>query len=199
MFDNMKYNDNLILITSLKNGDIRAFDYVYNKYYGKLINYVIKILHSDVAAHDIVQEAFIKLWENRTKFNISAVAYLYRSVYNSAIDHYDHKKVVANYAKIHVENIYYDKVVQRPDAEIQLVDKDLVQLFEQAKNKLPERCRLIFEMSRNEHLKNKEISQILNVSEKCVENQMTIAISRLRRDLKDVIDNQYLFLFFFGG
>lgn len=199
MFDNAKYGDNATLITSLKNGDVDAFDYVYNKYYGSLIVYVVKILHSDVSAHDIVQEAFIKLWENRRKFIISPVAYLYRSVYNSAIDNYNHKKVVEKYEKIHVENIYYDKVVQRPDAEASLIDKDLVQLFEQAKSKLPERCRLIFEMSRDEHLKNREISQILGVSEKCVENQMTIAIGRLRKDLKEVIDNQYLFFFLFGG
>lgn len=198
MSNSEKYSSDNRLISSLKNGDEGAFDYMYKKYYGRLVSYAIRILHSDVHSHDIVQESFIKLWENRTKFTISPVSYIYRSVYNSSIDHYDHKKVVANYEKLHVENIYYDKVVQRPDAEIALVDKDITRLFEEAKSRLPARCRLIFEMRRDEQLKNKEISEILGVSEKCVENQMTIAINRLRKDLKNVIENRYIFKFLLG-
>lgn len=198
MKNSEKYNNSETLIASLRRGDENAFDYMYTKYYGRLVSYAIRILHSDVHSHDIVQEAFIKLWENRSKFTISPVSYIYRSVYNGAIDHYDHKKVVANYEKLHAENIYYDKVVQLPDAEVALIDKDIIKLFEEAKSRLPERCRLIFEMRRDEYLKNLEIAEILGVTEKCVENQMTIAIGRLRKDLKSVIENQYLFKFLLG-
>lgn len=194
-----KYSDTKTLIKDLKSGDVAAFCYIYDNYFSQLTKYSIRILHTDLHSHDIVQDAFIKLWQNRNKFTISPIAYLYRSVYNASIDHYDHKKVVEKYEKLQLERVYYDKVVQHPDAELLLVDKDLVKLFEEAKKRLPERCRLIFEMSRNKHLKNREISEILGISEKCVENQMTIAIARLYKDLNKVIENKNLFIFLFGG
>lgn len=193
------YNNNQELIISLKKGDINAFNSIYNKYYGRLISYVTRILHSNGSAHDIVQESFIKLWENRTKFNSSPIAYLYKSAYNKAIDNCAHKKIVANYEKLHEENLYYSKVIQLPEAEALLINKEIEDLLAEALQKLPERCRLIFEMSRNEYLKNREIAEILGVTEKCVENQMTIAISRLRSDLKNVIENSYLITILFGG
>lgn len=194
-----KYNDNNAMIIALRKGDIDAYNYIYDTYFARLVNYSKRIIFSEIVAQDIVQEAYVKLWENRDKFTISPIAYLYRAVYNSSINSITHKKVIETYEKLHLEKIYYQNVVQRPDSELKIVDKDLERLFLEAKANLPPRCREIFEMRRNEGLTIREIADKLGLSEKSVENQMTIAIKKLVSQLSDVLDNIYILTQIFGG
>lgn len=109
--------------------------------------------------------------------------YLYRSVYNSCIDAIKHQKVENNYINQELLDFYFSKVVETPEAEQALLDEDLKGAIQDAINKLPERCREIFVLSKVDGLSNKQISEQLNISMKTVEAQMTTAFVRLRKEL----------------
>ena len=81
-------------------------------------------------------------------------------------------------------DFYFEEVVQRPEVEVELLEQDIRKVLEEAVERLPERCREVFVLSKMEELSNKEIAEKLNVSVKTVEAQMTKALSRLRKDLE---------------
>ena len=110
--------------------------------------------------------------------------YLYKVVYNSCLDAIKHRKVESNYINQELLDFYFSKVVETPEAELLLVEEDLIGAIQEAVERLPERCREIFELSKMEGLSNKQVAEKLDISVKTVENQMTIAFSRLRKELE---------------
>lgn len=130
-------------------------------------------------AKDIVQEVFFELWKNRTSINIqiSLKAYLRRAIVNRSLNH----------LKVDRRFQWGDEHMdwQREDTDITAEQKlevdDLQSIVNRAIDALPERCQLIFKLSRIEHLSHKEISQQLNISPKTIENQMTKALKSIRK------------------
>ena len=90
----------------------------------------------------------------------------------------------SNYINQELLDFYFSKVVETPEAELLLVEEDLIGAIQEAVERLPERCREIFELSKMEGLSNKQVAEKLDISVKTVENQMTIAFSRLRKELE---------------
>lgn len=180
------FEDPDILIESLRAGKEKAFEYIFERYYDGLFNYAGRIVRDIELAHDIVQDAFCKLYENHLNLNvhISIQAYLYKSVYNSCMNAIKHLKVVQEYADREVLDFYFTEVIQMPEAELALQNEDIKKAIEEAIDKLPERCREVFVLSKIEELSNKEIADKLNISVKTVEVQMTKALSRLRLELE---------------
>lgn len=173
------------LITELREGREKAFTQVFRMYYGPLLNYAGRILKDVELANDVVQECFCRLYERRKeiKRGFQVRPYLYRSVYNSCIDAIKHQKVENNYINQELLDFYFSKVVETPEAEQALLDEDLKGAIQDAINKLPERCREIFVLSKVDGLSNKQIAEQLNLSMKTVEAQMTTAFVRLRKEL----------------
>mgnify|MGYP002740571530 FL=1 len=95
--------------------------------------------------------------------------------------------MVNNYADRELLDFYFSEIVQTPEAELALQNEDIRKALEEAINKLPERCREVFVLSKVEELSNKEIAEKLNISVKTVEVQMTKALSRLREELEWVL------------
>ena len=173
------------LITELREGREKAFTQVFRMYYGPLLNYAGRILKDVELANDVVQECFCRLYERRKEIKrcFQVRPYLYRSVYNSCIDAIKHQKVENNYINQELLDFYFSKVVETPEAEQALLDEDLKGAIQDAINKLPERCREIFVLSKVDGLSNKQIAEQLNISMKTVEAQMTTAFVRLRKEL----------------
>ncbi|WP_455508923.1 RNA polymerase sigma factor [Butyricimonas paravirosa] len=173
------------LITGLREGREKAFAQVFRMYYGPLLNYAGRILKDVELANDVVQECFCRLYERRKeiKREFQVRPYLYKSVYNSCIDAIKHQKVENNYINQELLDFYFSKVVETPEAEQALLDEDLKGAIQDAINKLPERCREIFVLSKVDGLSNKQIAEQLNISIKTVEAQMTTAFVRLRKEL----------------
>lgn len=174
------------LLTSLREGKEDSYAYVFRTYYAALFNYAGRIIRDEAQAHDIVQETFCHLYENRQTITIhfSLKSYLYKSVYNYCMDLIRHQKVVEGYINAEMLDVYFSKVIQLPEAELALMDKDLSEAIQDAVNRLPERCREIFRLSKFEGLSNKQIAELLDISVKTVEAQMTTAFTRLRKDLE---------------
>ena len=180
MDDNGKH-----LTAGLRRGKEEAFAYVFRMYYSPLLNYAGRILKDVEAANDVVQECFCRLYERRRELRkeLQVRPYLYKSVYNACMDAIKHQKVESNYINQELLDFYFSKVVETPEAEQALLDEDLKGAIQDAINKLPERCREIFVLSKVDGLSNKQIAEQLNISMKTVEAQMTTAFVRLRKEL----------------
>ena len=180
MDDNGKH-----LTAGLRRGKEEGFAYVFRMYYSPLLNYAGRILKDVEAANDVVQECFCRLYERRRELRkeLQVRPYLYKSVYNACMDAIKHQKVESNYINQELLDFYFSKVVETPEAEQALLDEDLKGAIQDAINKLPERCREIFVLSKVDGLSNKQIAEQLNISMKTVEAQMTTAFVRLRKEL----------------
>ena len=180
MDDNGKH-----LTAGLRRGKEEAFAYVFRMYYSPLLNYAGRILKDVEAANDVVQECFCRLYERRRELRkeLQVRPYLYKSVYNTCMDAIKHQKVESNYINQELLDFYFSKVVETPEAEQALLDEDLKGAIQDAINKLPERCREIFVLSKVDGLSNKQIAEQLNIAETTVKTQVQRAYRMLRERL----------------
>ena len=180
MDDNGKH-----LTAGLRRGKEEAFAYVFRMYYSPLLNYAGRILKDVEAANDVVQECFCRLYERRRELRkeLQVRPYLYKSVYNACMDAIKHQKVESNYINQELLDFYFSKVVETPEAEQALLDEDLKGAIQDAINKLPERCREIFVLSKVDGLSNKQIAEQLNIAETTVKTQVQRAYRMLRERL----------------
>jgi len=189
---NDDYNDNNVLIDALKNGDEKAYAYLIDTYHHKLCVYANSLVKNIYSAEDIVQNVFIKVWEQRTrlKSDHALKSFLYKLVYNEFIDLYR-----KNQSLFSLEKSYYDalnSIVFEDDSEsfqrvLNVVNKEI--------QNLPPKCKEVFILSKKEGLTNIEIAEHLDVSVKTVEAQITKAFSILRTSLEEKIKNVLFLLF----
>ena len=179
------YSD-LELTALLKAGDVPAFDELFNRYSEPLYKFAYSILRDEDECRDVVQDIFIWFWQHRETMQLTSVkSYLFAAVkFNIA-------KVVKT-SKRRAEILELVPKQEEIFEEHALELKELIYLIKTFVGELPGRAREIFELSRNEHLTNKEIAERLGISEKTVENQMTIVLKRLRVKL-----GKHSFLLFF--
>ncbi len=163
-----------------------AFDTIYREYFARLVNYADRIVHDSEAAHSVVQGVFVHLWERKEGLDsiTSLQAYLFRAVYNACINSLEHKRITDILHDDRWRDFYFTTVVQSPDAEQLMSDKEINDAIEEAVASLPARCREIFVLSKMHGYKNHEIAKKLNISEKTVEAQISIALRRLREKLQ---------------
>ena len=180
------FEDQGLLLRALQKGEEEAFAYLFDRYYESLFSYAARVVRETEVARDLVQDTFCRLFENHEglDIHISIQAYLYKSVYNSCLDIIRHRRVVYDYEDRELTDFYFKKVVQTPEAEIVLRGEDIRAALWKEIDKLPDRCREIFVLSKMEDLSNKEIADRLAISVNTVEAQMTKALSRLRKELE---------------
>ncbi|NJK95632.1 MAG: RNA polymerase sigma-70 factor [Bacteroidales bacterium] len=131
----------------------------------------------------------------------SLKSYLFKSVYNSCLNHIKHQHVKERYVlyfKHHIPTDETGNIITSDYPVSQLLEKELAEIIEQAVNQLPSQCREVFVLSRYKHLKNEEIAQKLNISVNTVRTQISRALARLRESLKDYLPF-ILFLMYQGG
>jgi len=167
------------------------FEELFKIYFKALHAYAFTFVKDELAAEEIVQNLFLKLWEKRCDLEIhsSIKAFLYRSVYHESLNYLKHQKVKLNYQQ-------HQLYVMKNESEVIPTDnaKELERQIEKALNRLPEGCRTVFQLSRFEELKYREIADRLNISIKTVENQMGKALKRLRVELIDFLPLLFLLL-----
>lgn len=171
------------IIERFKTGDKTAFELIFHEYYKPLVIYVTTILKSRDEAEDIVQQVFVTVWEKKEQLEIhtSLKAFLYRAVYNAAMNKLKQYAVREHYAGEIRSNAGFAQTDDR------LQQKELQHKLDEAINDLPEQCARIFKMSRYDQLKYQQIADALDLSVKTVENQMGRALKLLREKLKDYL------------
>lgn len=186
------YSNNDILIESLRNGDESAYTYLIDTYHHKLCVYVNSLVKNIYSAEDIVQNVFIKVWEQRTrlKSDHAIKSFLYKLAYNEFIDLYR-----KNQSLFSLEKSYYEAlntIIQEEDPES--FQRVLNAVNSEIQN-LPPKCKEVFILSKKEGLTNIEIAEHLDVSIKTVEAQITKAFSILRSSLEEKVKSVLFLLF----
>lgn len=159
------------------------FEEIYRSYFSRMCRFAGEYVNTPEEAENIVQDIFLKLWENNMHFPVrhQLSTYLFTLVKNRCIDFLRHQIVEASYRQ---ELSFKLETLNSIDTGFN-TDEELQVLLDHAVEKLPERCRTIFLLSRMEHKKYREIGELLGISENTVETQMKIALKRLRKDLKE--------------
>ena len=172
------------------------FEQVFKSHFKSLHAYACTIMRDPMPAEEIVQNIFLKLWEKKEditiKENISV--YLYRAVHNESLNYLRHRKVRSAYQSYAMRQ--HKQTEQEKPAE-KVVMKELEKKLEIALQELPEQCRTIFQLSRFEDLKYREIAEKLGLSVKTIENQMGKALKLLRLKLVDFLPTILLFITLF--
>lgn len=175
MTDNIsKYN---ILI---QKDDSRAFRQVFETLYPGLGLYAVSFVIQPQVAEELVQESFMRLWQNRARLDeqFQTKAFLYKTVHNLALNYLRHQKIVNRFLKEANINTTSYEWKGEPNPFLSVALFNAIEL-------LPERAKLIFEMSRIDGLKHREIAQKLSISEKTVEVQVRKARLFLQKKLKN--------------
>lgn len=167
-----------------------TFDKVYMMYYSRMYRFAKEYVLFDEDAENIVQDVFLLLWEKRDVLEIqtSLSSYLFSLVKNRSLNFLRHKTIADEYMQELGAKLYSLEMLNSTFSS----DEDIEQVLMSAIDKLPERCREIFLKSRVDGKKYREIAEELNLSVNTIENQMAIALKKLRTELKE-----YLPLLFF--
>lgn len=173
---NVPYISDEELLLLVKQGDTQAFTDLYNRYWKRLFVYSYKIFNDTQKCEDIVQEVFIKLWKNVRESEISNLeAYLFKAV----------KYQISNAIRNLKWEVSHDQLVseipQYVSADTDLETKELNQHLEASIEALPEKCKIVFLLSRRDLMSNQEIANKLGISIRTVETHIYNALQDLRK------------------
>lgn len=184
------HNEDALLISQIQSGNNQAFEKLFQKYHKRLYYFAFRYMSNKEDAEGLVQDVFIKIWENRHKLDtsLSFSSYLF-TIGKNTIFNQNRKKVneqaYLDYIKFFLKNSYYK-------TENEIIYQDLLKLIEEQVEKLPPQRKRIYLMSRNKGMSYKEIAAELNISAKTIESHIRLAL----QSIKKTIDNEFtIFLF----
>lgn len=187
-----RFSNEWILKEELQKGNHKALSYLMDVYHHPLCVYVHALSNDYEMAKDIVQNIFVKMWEDRAKAsNIKSLSgYLYKAAYNQFSNQLRKDKRMLSIEEKHLEAVHEMILKEDPNylqRQVQLVKAEIL--------KLPPKCRETFLLSKRDGLTNIEIANYMDVSVRTVESQMHKAFKILRLNLQDKI-KPILFLLF---
>ncbi len=158
--------------------DVIAYKELFLLYHSRLISFSSSFTRSKESAEEVVSDVFVKLWNGR--HSLARVENLHLYIYiitkNLSINRFLKEKKMMVYsldeAVVEVNSIY-------PDPEQLMISSEMIKKIDKAIKDLPPRCQLIFKLIKEDGFKYSEVANLLNLSIKTVENQMTIAIKKI--------------------
>lgn len=176
-------------------GDQRAFRFFFDKYYTDVCNFIHFYTNDSAMAEELAQDIYVYLWDNRKKITIhsSVKSYLFSASKNKSLNYIRNEKI-----KQRILENYKEQQTETGQPEENYLDiSQLQEILKKSIATLPERCREIFLLSREKKLSHKEIAEKLAISPKSVENQIGIALKKLREQLKPYRDKIFMLFFIF--
>jgi RNA polymerase sigma-70 factor (family 1) len=170
------------LLTFLKEGSEAAFTEIYKRYWDKVYAVACHRLNDETEAEEVVQDVFFSFWKRREILEVKNSLNTYLAV---AVKY----QVINRQTRKYYKTIEMDAMSQLEDSgvdstQLWFSERELKQQLDDAISKLPEKCRVVFRMSRYEDKTNAEIAKKLGVTEKNVEAHITRALSSLRKSLE---------------
>lgn len=182
---NMAITNETLQLRSIRAGDIKAFQTLFEEKYPGLVKLGYQYVADEDVAKDMVQQVFIRFWEKKESLFIENTinGYLRKMVVNECLAFLRTKKR---------RHDLIQPVLNKPphlsnDTDTPVLQNELQEQINGAIETLPEKCGLVFKMSRFESMTYKEIADELNISIKTVENQIGTALKKLRFSLRDYL------------
>lgn len=183
-------------LIALKNGSEKAFETIYNRYAGKLYNFVMTISHGDrYMAEEIVQSTFVRLWEVRAQINPekSILSFLSVIAKNMLLNKYQRQTVEFLYQQFVLkEQTAFDTMTEK-EIDRKWLEDFVDELIEQ----LPPARKKIFILRRKDDLSTKQIAEVMQISVSTVETQLSLATKFMREEFEKHYDKLFLFGFVF--
>ncbi|MGN6494498.1 MAG: RNA polymerase sigma-70 factor [Agriterribacter sp.] len=177
----MNANDSHITLLQKKisdNSDQQAYNDLFLRFYPSLKQFAYSFLKSKQLSEEAVSDVFINIWEKRKELHTitNLKLYLFTSTRNAALNYLKKQKGLNN---LHVEDYWVELNSIYFDPEQLMITAEMIAKVHEAIQSLPARCRLIFKLVKEEGLKYREVAELLNLSVKTVENQMTLALKKI--------------------
>lgn len=180
-YNNINDLDDQFWNENIRKGDEEAFEYLFKKYYLPLTRFAWRYVQSKAVAEELIQELFTILWEKREEWdaNITIRPYLYKSAKNLALNYLKHQEVQERFdhkweqMKENQEIEFHDKIRE----------KQIRTAIAKAIEELPPRSKMTYKLHRYDGLTYQEIAEVMDVSVKTVESQMTRTLKILRERL----------------
>ena len=182
--ENENTDDERLLLQMTRDGDVNAFNRLFNKYWKKLYRIAYSKVGSREEAEEIVQDIFIKIWEKKSELNIHNLsAYLYTSVKNRCLN-YIEKKIIE-----HKHWEYYKKFIIDYDDSTNktIVFNSLMDAIQSGMEQMSEKTKQVFKLNQLEGRSIKEIAEIHKLYEKAIEYHITSSIKKMRMYLKEFV------------
>jgi len=173
----------------LKDGNESAFTEIYNRYWDRLYYIAYKLLKDTDSAEEIVQEVFLILWKKRESLVIQSL-----TQYLAAMTRYAVYRHCAKEKQLK-ENENALGILNAGDmAEIDVDNKILLEIIQNLSNKLPEKCRLVFQYNKLQDMSLTDVAEQLNISQKTAEGHLTKALRTIRASLGTSMSDFLMFL-----
>lgn len=179
------------LVERLRAGNLDAFDEVFKKYGSRLFGFALNYLKSKEETEELVQDVFLKIWENRRKLktDTSLKSYLFTIAYHNICKHFRKKKIHETFLgeKGSEENLSVN-------LEEQIIYKETLTQINKLIEQLPEKQKAIFIKSRKEGKTTKEIAKEMGLAPGTIDNNISAALKFLR---KHISSTNYAFMLFY--
>lgn len=173
----------------------KMFEMVFKAYFPRLKAFCLKFTTDQEVAEDLIQEVFIKIWENRDRIKTETFhSYVFTMVRNACLNYIKHKKIVnqafiENNLLVEEEGLYYADFFSDPHH--QTIYNELKLEIDKVMASFPEQTKIVFELSRFKGLKNQEIAEKLKITPRTVEKHITRALNKFKGHFPE----NYLFVF----
>jgi RNA polymerase sigma-70 factor (ECF subfamily) len=180
------------IVLRLQGGDSAAFERVFEAFYHRLYSFINQYVSDSEATKNILQDVFLMLWEKKSILldDSNLNAWLYTVAKNKALKYLRHKQYINNHVEISLlrqnEHTLNASALESIDTS-EFAFREIEKIIEHTLNSMPEQVKAVFNLSRFENLKNREIAEKLGISEKTVEANITKSLKILRSALKDYL------------
>jgi RNA polymerase sigma-70 factor (family 1) len=173
------------LVALLKAGEESAFTEIFERYWDKLLAVAVNRLGEEQEAEECVQDVFVRFWQRREELVLThkLSTYLWAAAKYQVLNRLDKR-----YAKrkLKTTELRDDNVIGLHSPEVYLLEKELMARIEATVQELPEKCRMVYRLSREEGKTNPEIAAELDIAEKTVEGHLTRALRDIRTNLTSI-------------
>ena len=177
-----------LIIKQLQDGNEKVFEQIVREYWPRMFKFALIYTQNNETSQELVQDTFLVLWNNRAilKNNTNLITYLMVVLRNKCLNLLEQNRI----RQLYIEEIDDETIYQRAnlyvlqDEASQIVEsEDLHKAIERALSKLPEKTREVFMLSRYDGLKNQQIAETKNISQKTVEYHISKALQILKEEL----------------
>ena len=162
-----------------------SFRNFFDRFYPRLFELALYYTKNQALAEEVVSDVFLKVWTNRQHLEkISDIkAYLFIAVKRQSLN-YLRRIPSAPFLNVYDQKLSHSIDYRNP--ENIMVSQEMLQAFSASIHRLPEKCRLVFKLVKEEKLKYREVAHLLQISEKTVEMHVGNALKKLRKDLEHI-------------